>query len=102
ANGKKSLHPRLIRSIGGVEQPRGSAVEDLPVDPGHLEFVRTAMASVANDTNGTAYAFTQLGLGPIRLAGKTGTAQSHDYKGSHGAHGAEGAWALRDNAWFIC
>lgn len=33
ANGAKSLHPRLIQSIGGVEQPRGSAFGELPVNP---------------------------------------------------------------------
>ena len=41
-------------------------------------------------------------LGPIKMAGKTGTAQSHNYGSGHGAHGAQGAWALRDHAWFIC
>jgi penicillin-binding protein 2 len=102
ANGKKALNPRLIRSVGGVEQPAGSAVPDLPFDPDHVNFVRSAMASVANDVNGTAYAASQLGLGPIKMAGKTGTAQSHNYKSGHGAHGAVGQWDLRDNAWFIC
>jgi penicillin-binding protein 2 len=102
ANAKKLLNPRLIQSIGGVEQPSGAAVEDIPYNPDHVSFVRTAMASVANDAGGTAYAAAKLGLGPIKLAGKTGTAQTHDYGGSHGAHGAAGAWSLRDNAWFIC
>ena len=102
ANAKKALNPRLIHSIGGVEQPPGSAVDDLPFDPEHIQFVRTAMASVANDVRGTAYAAAQLGLGPIKMAGKTGTAQTHNYvAGSHGEHGAEGQWTLRDNAWFI-
>ena len=44
-----------------------------------------------------------LGLGPIMMAGKTGTAQAMNYTaGSHGAHGAVGEWKLRDHAWFIC
>jgi len=60
------------------------------------------MASVANDVGGTAYKQSQLGLGPIKLAGKTGTAQTHSYNGGRGEHGAQGAWALRDHAWFIC
>ncbi|MBO9558032.1 MAG: penicillin-binding protein 2, partial [Caulobacter sp.] len=30
ANGKKALNPRLIKSVGGVEQPSGAAVPDLP------------------------------------------------------------------------
>jgi penicillin-binding protein 2 len=60
------------------------------------------MASVANDVGGTAYHAAQLGLGPVKMAGKTGTAQSHNYvAGAHGAHGAQGAWAMRDHAWFI-
>ena len=101
ANAKKALNPRLIRSIGGVEQPRGSAVEDLPFNPDHINFVRAAMASVANDVNGTAYAAAQLGLGPIKMAGKTGTAQTHNYNGGHGVHGKLGAYELRDNSWFI-
>ncbi len=101
ANAKKALNPRLIRSIGGVEEPRGSEVEDLPFNADHIQFVRAAMASVANDAAGTAFEFAQLGLGPIKMAGKTGTAQSHNYVSGHGQHGAVGAWATRDNAWFI-
>ena len=101
ANGKKALNPRLIHSIGGVVQPSGADVPDLQVDPAHLNFVREAMASVANDAGGTAQAYVQLGLGSIKMAGKTGTAQAHTYAGGHGAHGAVGAWDLRDHAWFV-
>jgi penicillin-binding protein 2 len=101
ANAQKAINPRLIHSIGDVVQPSGAAVPDLPVDRAHLNFVREAMASVANDTGGTAFKYVQLGLGPIKLAGKTGTAQTHSYGGGRGAHGAQGAWNLRDHAWFI-
>jgi penicillin-binding protein 2 len=102
ANGQKALQPRLVHSIGDVEQPSGAAAPDLPFAREHLEFVREAMASVANDAGGTAYRAMQLGLGPIKIAGKTGTAQSHSYTAvARGAHGAQGAWALRDHAWFI-
>jgi penicillin-binding protein 2 len=100
ANGRKAIMPRLVKSIGGVAQPLGSDVPDLPVDPEHLAFVRRAMADVV--LSGTAATSAKLGLGPIMLAGKTGTAQSHTYAGGHGAHGAVGAWALRDHAWFVC
>ena len=99
ANGEKALHPRLIRSIGGVEQKSGAAWGDLPVDREHLRFVRDAMAAVT--TSGTAKAVGDLGLGGIRMAGKTGTAQAYSYSGGHGAHGAVGEWKLRDHAWFI-
>ena len=99
ANGEKSLHPRLIRSIGGEEQKSGAAWGDLPVDKDHLAFVREAMAAVT--TSGTAAAVGDLGLGGVRMAGKTGTAQAYTYKGGVGAHGATGEWKLRDHAWFI-
>ena len=55
ANGKKALKPRLIQSIGGVMQPSGAAVPDLPVNPEHIAFVRKAMADVV-DVSGTAAA----------------------------------------------
>jgi penicillin-binding protein 2 len=95
ANGKKAITPRLVKSIGGVAQPLGSDAPDLPVDAEHLAFVRKAMADVV--LSGTA-ASSKLGLDPITMAGKTGTAQSHTGKT---AHGARGAWALRDHAWFV-
>jgi penicillin-binding protein 2 len=99
ANGKKALHPRLVRSIGGVEQPPGNSFEDLAVDPAHIDFVRAAMAAVT--TTGTAARVADLGLGPIKMAGKTGTAQAYSYGGGRGAHGAVGEWKLRDHAWFV-
>jgi penicillin-binding protein 2 len=99
ANGEKSLHPRLIRSIGGVEQKSGAAWGDLPVDKDHIRFVREAMAAVT--TVGTAAAFGDLGLGGIRMAGKTGTAQAYSYGAGRGVHGKHGEWKLRDHAWFI-
>ena len=99
ANGRKALNPRLIRSVGGVMQPSGAAVADLPVDPAHIEFVREAMSAVT--TSGTAARYGDLGLGDIRMAGKTGTAQAYSYGAGRGAHGAVGEWKLRDHAWFI-
>jgi penicillin-binding protein 2 len=100
ANGARALQPRLIHSIGGVVQPSGAQAPELPFAKEHIDFVRNAMAAVVND-GGTASAFAQLGLGPVKMAGKTGTAQAHNYVGGHGAHGAVGQWSLRDHAWFI-
>ncbi len=99
ANGQKALHPRLIRSIGGVEQKSGAAWGDLPVNKEHLAFVREAMKAVT--TVGTAARVADLGLGPVKMAGKTGTAQHYSYGGGRGVHGTAGAWALRDHAWFV-
>jgi len=107
ANGVKAIQPRLIHSIGGVVQPTNATAPDLPFAKEHLDFVREAMAAVtgasgAKVAQATGAALGDLGLGPVKMAGKTGTAQSHNYAaGTHGAHGAQGAWALRDHAWFI-
>jgi penicillin-binding protein 2 len=99
ANGQKALHPRLIRSIGGVEQKSGAAWGELPVNKENLHFVREAMAAVT--TIGTAARVSDLGLGPIKMAGKTGTAQAYSYGAGRGVHGTAGAWKLRDHAWFV-
>jgi penicillin-binding protein 2 len=106
ANGRKALHPRLVKSIGGEEMPAGSAFGDLPFKPEHIDFVRTGMAAVTG-ANGeriahaTGFGQADLGLGPFMMAGKSGTAQSRGYAGGTGAHGAVGEWKLRDHAWFI-
>ncbi len=100
ANRKTALYPRLVRSIGGVEQPPPGAVDALPFSQEHMDFLHEAMVAVV--TSGTAAnGSADLKLGPIKMAGKTGTAQSHGYGGGVGAHGAQGAWAERDHAWFI-
>ena len=100
ANGRKALHPRLIKSIGGVERPSGAAFGELPFEAQHIDFIRAAMVAVT--TVGTAARYGDLGLGNIRMAGKTGTAQAFSYANGHGAHGAVGEWKYRDHAWFIC
>jgi penicillin-binding protein 2 len=99
ANGATALQPRLIHSVGGAVQPSGAQAPGLPFAPDHLAFIRSAMAAVV--TSGTAAGAAQLGLGPVVMAGKTGTAQAHSYAGGTGAHGAVGAWADRDHSWFI-
>ena len=98
ANAKKALMPRLIRSIGGVEQPAGSAVPDLPFPADHLNIIRDAMAAVV--TGGTAASSGRLDLGPIMMAGKTGTAQSRNY-GSGSRATLHLDWVFRDHAWFV-
>jgi len=102
ANGSTALQPRLIHSIGGIVQPAGTQAPALAVPKAHLELVRAAMTSVVNDPGGTAFANikSHLNLGPIKMAGKTGTAQSHSY-GSGSRKTANVAWALKDHAWFI-
>jgi penicillin-binding protein 2 len=100
ANGGKALYPRLVRSIGGVEQPPTAAEPALPFAKEHMDFLHEAMIAVT--TNGTAAGpNSDLNLGPIKMAGKTGTAQSHGYGAGANVHGTQGAWNLRDHAWFI-
>ncbi len=100
ANGRKALYPRLVDTIGGVPQAAAGPAPDLPFNPAHIEFLHEAMRAVV--ASGTAAGgAADLKLGPITMAGKTGTAQSHSYHGGIGAHGARGAWDERDHAWFI-
>ncbi|WP_292051555.1 MULTISPECIES: penicillin-binding protein 2 [unclassified Brevundimonas] len=101
ANGRKAIKPRLIKSIGGVDQPSGGDVPDLPFSDEHLDIVRAGMASVANDVTGTAYRASQLGLGDIKMAGKTGTAQSRDYKPGESRGPRNAVWSRRDHALFV-
>lgn len=101
ANGRKAIRPRLIKSIGGVEQPSGGDVPDLPFPDEHLDIVRAGMAAVANDVTGTAYRASQLGLGDIKMAGKTGTAQSRDYKPGESRGPRNAVWSRRDHALFV-
>ena len=98
ANATKAVVPRLIKSVGGVERPSGAAVPDLPFPREHLEIVRQGMIAVANDRSGTAYRQSQLGLGDIQMAGKTGTAQVRSYgTGSRKSN----VWALKDHNLFV-
>lgn len=101
ANSKKALNPRLIKSVGGVELPPGDAAPDLPFAAEHLAYVRAAMVAVANDTSGTAYRQSQLGLGEIQMAGKTGTAQVRSYAGLASRSSADVAWRLKDHNLFV-
>ncbi|TCS16789.1 penicillin-binding protein 2 [Caulobacter sp. BK020] len=101
ANGKKALNPRLIKSVGGVEQPSGAAVPDLPFSMEHLAYVRGGMAAVANDVRGTAYRQSQLGLGDVQMAGKTGTAQVRSYDKVKSRNSASVQWKLKDHNLFV-
>ena len=97
ANGRKKLEPRLIKSVGGVERPSGADVQDLPFPKEHLDRVRAGMAAVT-DAGGTGFRNSQLGLGPLKMAGKTGTAQVRNYgSGSRKSN----VWRLKDHGLFV-
>lgn len=99
ANGQKAVMPRLIKSVGGVEQPPSGDVRDLPYDPAMLAVLRDGMNRVT-DVGGTGFRNSQLGLGAVRMAGKTGTAQARNY-GSGSRKGAGRPWAQKDHNLFI-
>ena len=100
ANGRKAVQPRLVKTVGGEKRAEAEAFPDLPFSKADLDIVRGGMAAVANDVTGTAYRASQLGLGDIQMAGKTGTAQSRDYgSGSRGPRDA--VWTRRDHALFV-
>lgn len=99
ANGRKAVMPRLIKSVGGVEQPPSGEVRDLPYPPEMTAVLREGM-NMVTDAGGTGFRNSQLGLGAVRMAGKTGTAQSRNY-GSGSRRGAGRPWAEKDHNLFI-
>ena len=99
ANGRKAVTPRLIKSIGGVEQTAGRDFADLPFDTAMLKVLRDGMEAVT-DVGGTGFRNSQLGLGAVRMAGKTGTAQAQNY-GAGSRKGAGRPWAQKDHNLFI-
>jgi penicillin-binding protein 2 len=99
ANGRKKIMPRLIKSVGGVERPSGAAFGDLPFAMEHIQVLQDGMNAVT-DVGGTGFRNSQLGLGPIKMAGKTGTAQARNY-GAGSRKGAGKPWAQKDHNLFI-
>lgn len=99
----RSVTPRLIRSINGVEQPSGAG-EPLDVNPRNLEQVRKAMFSVSNDRRGTAYR-SRIIADEYRMAGKTGTSQVRNITKAERAAGVirneDLPWERRDHALFV-
>jgi penicillin-binding protein 2 len=87
ANGGSLVRPHLARDANAP------AVK-LPVTAGTLKVIRDALADVVEE--GTA---TRAQLGPIRVAGKTGTAQV--FKKSAGVDADKLSKDERDHAWFV-
>ena len=98
ANGRQNVLPRLIHSVGGVEQPR-QAFQPLPFPEDRIQVLRDGMNAVT-EAGGTAFRNSQLGLGAVRMAGKTGTAQVRNY-GAGSRKGAGQPWAMKDHNLFI-
>ncbi|TMV10159.1 penicillin-binding protein 2 [Ruegeria sediminis] len=100
----RSVTPRLVKSIDGVEQPTGAG-EALPVDMNNLNQVRRAMFAVSNDRRGTAYR-SRIIEDVYRMAGKTGTSQVRNITAAERAAGVirneDLPWERRDHALYVC
>lgn len=97
ANGRQKVMPRVIKSVGGVERPQ-PAFADLGYDFDKMRVLQEGMEMVT-DAGGTGFRNSQLGLGTMRMAGKTGTAQVRNYTG--GSRGRGSDWATRDHNLFV-
>ncbi|MBL8548904.1 MAG: penicillin-binding protein 2 [Hyphomonadaceae bacterium] len=123
ASNGRAVMPRLVREGPGVREPQ--AFPMLPhLDPSHLAAVRAGMYGVSNEGGGTAISASNLGivrmpdgrivratpetrnLPPVRIAGKTGTAQVRVITAAERLRGVKSndslAWRLRDHALFVC
>ena len=91
ATGKRVI-PRLLKSKPVAPQTQ------LAVDEDHLTFIRKAMWGVVD--HGTAAA-AKLPLDGIQMAGKTGTAQTHNLSASERGDYTSSVWKLRDHSLFM-
>ena len=99
----KSVVPRLIKKIDGIEQPNR---QDPPLDlqDEHLQQIRKAMYQVSNNRRGTAYR-SRIIDAKFRLAGKTGTSQVRNITEAERKRGvtknSDLPWKRRDHALFV-
>jgi penicillin-binding protein 2 len=91
ATGKRVI-PRLLRNKPVAPQAQ------LAVDEDHLNFIHKAMWGVVD--HGTAAA-AKLPLDGIQMAGKTGTAQTHNLAAHERGNYTSGTWKLRDHSLFM-
>ncbi len=99
----RAVEPRLVRAVGGVEQP----VRDWPslgLDPAWLAQVRRGMSETVNHQRGTAYSSRVVEAG-YRMAGKTGTSQVYTITAAERAAGVRRQedlpWNRRNHALFV-
>ena len=91
ATGKRVI-PRLLKNKPVAPQAH------LEVDADHIIFIRKAMAGVVD--HGTA-AGAKLPLDGIQMAGKTGTAQTHNLSAGERGNYTASQWKLRDHSLFM-
>jgi penicillin-binding protein 2 len=91
ATGRRVM-PRLLKNKPVAPQ------QQLAVDEDHLQFIRKAMWGVVD--HGTAAA-AKLPLSGIQMAGKTGTAQTHNLSAGERGDYTSATWKLRDHSLFM-
>src|SRR5690348_7936148 len=91
ATGKRVL-PRLLKSEPVAPQT------ELAVGQDHLDFIRKAMWGVVD--HGTAAA-AKFPIPGIQMAGKTGTAQTHNLSAGERGNYTAANWKLRDHSLFM-
>lgn len=102
ANGGKKLHPHLVKAAYDAmgkqvyewTPPDDGKDSDIPISKDVLKLVREAMVGVVGEVGGTAH---RLSTYPIKMGGKTGTAQVYQLDGKVPCIGEK----CRDHAWFI-
>ncbi len=99
----RSVTPRLVRLIDGVEQPSGAGVP-LGMNENNLRMIRRAMFAVTNHQRGTAYG-SRIAEDAVRMAGKTGTSQVRNITEEERRRGVSRnedlPWNRRDHALFV-
>jgi len=99
----RSVTPRLVHAIDGVEQPSGAG-EPLDLNENFLRRIRQAMYSVSNNNRGTAFG-SRIVEDAFRMAGKTGTSQVRRITTEERAAGvisnADLPWERRDHALYV-
>lgn len=97
--------PHITRRVNGDLETASviGMTPPLNVDDTHLAVVRQGLFEVVNTPQGTAYA-ARLTLPNVQMAGKTGTAQTHNDTAAESAAGFNDmtlAWEQRPNALFV-
>ncbi|MHA6263464.1 penicillin-binding protein 2 [Arenibacterium sp. CAU 1754] len=99
----RSLSPRLVKSINGIEQPSGAG-DSMGLNENNLRKIRRGMYAVSNDRRGTAYR-SRIIEDTMRMAGKTGTSQVRNITAAERAAGVirnrDLPWERRDHALFV-
>ena len=99
----RAVEPRMVHSIGGVEQPVAEA-PPLGLTPDHLRNVQRGMWAVLNQRTGTGWSSRSEDKAML-IAGKSGTAQVRNISAAERARGVirndQLPWNRRDHGLFV-